>query len=258
MAIIPPSSTFSLLIILSLAGSAIVTASSFDFHEATIADIQAAFADGRLSTSRQLVEYYLTRIKTLNPYLHAVIEVNPDALAQADRADSERRSGNHCGGGLHGIPVLLKDNIATRDRLNTTAGSLALVGSVVPRDAGVVRRLLRAGAVILGKASLSEWSEFRSFKVPNGWSARGGTTNGLGPKEIDAIKRMIQLSLQGLERLMKEEKLDAVVTPNSSGSPIFAIGGYPAISLPAGYANSGARSLWHLFWGIEGFRAKID
>nr|CAB3457930.1 unnamed protein product [Digitaria exilis] len=98
--------------------------------------------------------------------------VNPDALAQAARADAQC-SASHSGG-LHGVPVLLKDNIATRDRLNTTAGSLALLGSVVPRDAGVVARLRRAGAVILGKANPSEWSNFRP--VESGWSARGGQT----------------------------------------------------------------------------------
>ncbi|XP_038974567.1 probable amidase At4g34880 [Phoenix dactylifera] len=145
----------------------------FEIKEATIDGIQQAFKEGSL-TSRQLVEYYLDRIRALNPLLHAVIEVNPDAVRQADRADQERRSGCHPGGGLHGIPVLLKDNIATRDRLNTTAGSFALLGSVVPRDAGVVRRLRRAGAVILGKASLSEWAHFRSFDARSGWCARGG------------------------------------------------------------------------------------
>ncbi|ONK71399.1 uncharacterized protein A4U43_C04F8150 [Asparagus officinalis] len=101
------------------------------------------------------------------------IELNPNALAQADRADWERKHGHGPCKGLHGIPVMVQDNIATKDRLNTTVGSLALLGSVVPRDAGVVRRLRRTGAVILGKASLSEWSSFRSFKPVNGWSARG-------------------------------------------------------------------------------------
>nr|XP_019709151.1 LOW QUALITY PROTEIN: probable amidase At4g34880 [Elaeis guineensis] len=145
----------------------------FEIKEATIDGIQQAFKEGSL-TSRQLVEYYLDQIRALNPLLHAVIEVNPDAVRQADRADRERRSGCHLSGGLHGIPVLLKDNIATRDQLNNTAGSFALLGSVVPRDAGVVRRLRGAGAVILGKASLSEWAYFRTLNAPDGWSARGG------------------------------------------------------------------------------------
>ncbi|TKW34723.1 hypothetical protein SEVIR_2G324500v4 [Setaria viridis] len=148
---------------------------AFEFQEATVEAIQLGFRNGSL-TSAALVRFYLGRIARLNPLLRAVIEVNPDALAQAARADAERRAsgGRLCAGGLHGVPVLLKDNIATRDRLNTTAGSLALLGSVVPRDAGVVARLRRAGAVILGKANPSEWSNFRGVK--EGWSARGGQT----------------------------------------------------------------------------------
>ncbi|KAF8700787.1 hypothetical protein HU200_034144 [Digitaria exilis] len=147
---------------------------AFQFEDATVDAIQLGFSNGSL-TSTALVKFYLDQIARLNPLLHAVIEVNPDALAQAARADAERSaSSGRCAGGLHGVPVLLKDNIATRDRLNTTAGSLALLGSVVPRDAGVVARLRRAGAVILGKANPSEWSNFRP--VAAGWSARGGQT----------------------------------------------------------------------------------
>ncbi|KAJ4787248.1 Glutamyl-tRNA(Gln) amidotransferase subunit A [Rhynchospora pubera] len=143
----------------------------FQFEEATVESIQTAFNQGIL-TSRLLTEYYLSQIETLNPLLHAVIEVNPDALSQADQADQtdpSRRTSV-----LHGIPVLLKDNIATKDKLNTTSGSLALGGSVAPRDAGVVQRLRDAGAVILGKASMSEWCNFRAKGIPAGWSARGG------------------------------------------------------------------------------------
>jgi amidase len=105
-----------------------------------------------------------------------VIEINPDALEEAAKADAERRAaaGWQQMGGLHGVPVLLKDNIATRDRLNTTAGSMALLGSVVRRDAGVVARLRRAGAVVLGKANMDEWANFRSAVGTSGWSARGG------------------------------------------------------------------------------------
>eukprot|EP01018_Ginkgo_biloba_P037544 Gb_24946 [translate_table: standard] len=147
----------------------------FDIEEATVHGIQSAFKEGKL-TSRKLVEFYLHRIEKLNPTLHAVIEVNPDALLLADLADVHRaKAGGHIGG-LHGIPVLLKDNIDTKDKLNTTAGSFALLGSKVARDAGVVCKLRKAGAIILGKASLSEWAAFRSFTAPNGWSARGGQT----------------------------------------------------------------------------------
>ncbi|KAK1274111.1 hypothetical protein QJS04_geneDACA009588 [Acorus gramineus] len=143
-------------------------------QELTIDEIQSAFAEGTL-TSRRLVEFYLDRISALNPVVRAVIEVNPDALAQADRADAERTGlPARRGRGLHGVPVLLKDNIGTGDRMNTTAGSLALVGSAVRRDSGVVERLRRGGAVLLGKASMSEWANFRSSDAPNGWCARSG------------------------------------------------------------------------------------
>ncbi|KAJ1270210.1 hypothetical protein BS78_06G036400 [Paspalum vaginatum] len=145
----------------------------FQIEEATIESIHQGFKNGSL-TSTALVRFYLDRISRLNPLLHAVIEANPDALRQAARADAERRADRSCGRGLHGVPVLLKDNVATRDRLNTTAGSLALLGSVVRRDAGVVRRLRRAGAVVLGKANMEEWANFRSLEGTAGWSARGG------------------------------------------------------------------------------------
>ncbi|XP_020166942.1 probable amidase At4g34880 [Aegilops tauschii subsp. strangulata] len=145
-------------------------AHGFEFHEATVDAIQLGFSNGTL-TSTALVQFYLDQIGRLNPLLHAVIEVNPDALPQAKHADAERHGGTTTGA-LHGVPILLKDNIATRDALSTTAGSLALLGSVVKRDAGVVARLRRAGAVVLGKASLSEWANFRP--VDSGWSARGG------------------------------------------------------------------------------------
>jgi amidase len=118
---------------------------------------------------------YLSRIASLNPLLHAVIETNPNAISIAQHLDSERRKGQ-IRGPLHGIPILVKDNIATRDNMETTAGSLALVGSTVPADAVLVQRLRAAGAVILGKANLSEWANFRGFAPFNGWSARGGFT----------------------------------------------------------------------------------
>ncbi|KQJ81460.1 probable amidase At4g34880 [Brachypodium distachyon] len=170
------------VVLVVLAG---VNAHGFRFEEASIDAIRLGFRNGSL-TSTALVIFYLDRIARLNPLLRAVIEVNPDALRQAARADAERRrsisygrrslnTGNGKGGGLlHGVPVLLKDNIATRDALNTTAGSLALLGSVVRRDAGVVRRLRLAGAVVLGKANMDEWANFRSLQGSGGWSARGG------------------------------------------------------------------------------------
>ncbi|KAH0940694.1 hypothetical protein HID58_000331 [Brassica napus] len=148
--------------------------STFSIQEATLEDIRLAFNEKRL-TSKQLVEFYLEEISNLNPILFAVIETNPDALIQAENADRERELKDVTTElpFLHGVPILLKDLISTKDKLNTTAGSLALLGSVVRRDAGVVKRLRESGAVILGKASLSEWAHFRSFAIPSGWSARG-------------------------------------------------------------------------------------
>ena len=129
-------------------------------------------ASGSL-TSRALTETYLARIETVDPALRSVLQTNPDALEIADALDAERRSGR-VRGPLHGIPVLVKDNIDTADRMKTTAGSFAL-GEVTPaRDAFVVGRLRDAGAVILGKANLSEWANFRSTRSSSGWSARGG------------------------------------------------------------------------------------
>jgi amidase len=172
----------SLLILLILSQALIMSvgsasqirlSSTFSIQEATIEDIRVAFNEKRL-TSKQLVELYLEAISKLNPILHAVIETNPDALIQAEIADRERDLKNTTKLPiLHGVPVLLKDSISTKDKLNTTAGSFALLGSVVARDAGVVKRLRESGAVILGKASLSEWAHFRSFSIPDGWSARG-------------------------------------------------------------------------------------
>lgn len=146
----------------------------FSIKEATVDDLQLAFQRNQL-TSKQLVEFYLKQIKQQNPILKGVLEVNPDALSQAEKADQERKAKAPGSlSGLHGIPILLKDNIATKDKLNTTAGSFALLGSVVPRDAGVVAKLRKAGAIILGKASMSEWAHIRSSQAPSGWCARGG------------------------------------------------------------------------------------
>jgi amidase len=157
---------------------------SFPFEEATIAELQAAMESGRLS-SRRLTHAYLRRIRQIDLsgiQLNSVIEVNPDALDIARELDAERRQGK-VRGPLHGIPILVKDNFATRDRMETTAGSLALLGAEVPRDAFVIRRLRRAGAVILGKANLSEWANFRSTQSSSGWSGRAGQC--LSPYVLD-------------------------------------------------------------------------
>ncbi|MBA4136966.1 MAG: amidase [Opitutus sp.] len=146
-------------------------------EEATIAGLQAEMTAGRL-TAVQLTQAYLDRIAALDragPKLNAVIELNPDALAIAAERDAERSAGR-VRGPLHGIPVLLKDNIDTADRMQTTAGSLALVGQKVPRDARVVTLLREAGAVLLGKTNPTEWANFRGSNSSSGWSARGGQT----------------------------------------------------------------------------------
>src|SRR5262249_32835464 len=154
--------------------------SSFQFVEKTIPELQAAMAAGQL-TAHDLVAGYLNRIHQLNPTLHAVIETNPNAIAIAAGLDNERRAG-HVRGPLHGIPLLVKDNIATLDGMQTTAGSLALYNSQVPADSPLIQHLRAAGAIILGKANLGEWANFRddeaeTFPLAVGWSARGGSTN---------------------------------------------------------------------------------
>ncbi|KAF7848686.1 hypothetical protein BT93_L1745 [Corymbia citriodora subsp. variegata] len=162
----------------------VALAQALSLEEASTRDLQLAFRQNNL-TSRQLTNFYLNRIRMLNPLLRGVIEVNPDALRQADRADRERKAKPYGSlSAVHGIPILLKDNIATKDKMNTTAGSFALLGSVVPRDAGVVARLRRAGAVLLGKASLSEWAYYRSSGAPSGWCARSG--QGKNPYNLSA------------------------------------------------------------------------
>ena len=147
-------------------------AADFDLEEVTIAQLQDSMRSGA-RTARSICTAYLARIGELDPKLHAVLETNPDALAIADRLDAERKAGR-VRGPMHGIPVLVKDNIATGDRMMTTAGSLALAGVTPPRDAPLIARLRAAGAVILGKTNLSEWANIRSNQSSSGWSARGG------------------------------------------------------------------------------------
>src|SRR5258705_13493375 len=144
----------------------------FELEEASVAQLQDSMRTGA-RTSRSICVAYLARIAQLDPQLHSVLETNPDALAIADRRDAERRA-NRVRGPLHGIPVLVKDNIATGDRMMTTAGSLALAGVTPPRDAPLVARLRAAGAVILGKTNLSECAHIRSTQSSSGWGARGG------------------------------------------------------------------------------------
>src|SRR5438874_5547546 len=162
----------------TLLKDSVLGGSSFPFVEARIPQLQAAMTNGQL-TSRDLVLGYLRRIQSLNPTLHAVIETNPNAVSIAAGLDNERRAG-HVRGPLHGIPLLVKDNIATADGMQTTAGSLAIYGSQVPADAPLIQKLRAAGAIILGKSNLGEWANFRGFDnvypLAVGWSARGGDT----------------------------------------------------------------------------------
>jgi amidase len=146
----------------------------FPLQEVTIDELQERMRAGQ-GTAKGLTEKYLDHIAAVDGQLRAVLELNPEAVAQAAALDQERRAG-HVRGPLHGIPVLLKDNIATQDRLHTTAGSLALLEAKVPRDAFLVQQLRRSGAVLLGKTNLSEWANFRSRPSSSGWSGRGGQT----------------------------------------------------------------------------------
>ena len=146
-------------------------------EEYTISDLQSRMETGEL-TSRGIVEMYLDRIKTLDqsgPRVNSIIELNPDAFVIADALDAERVAGK-VRGPMHGIPVLIKDNIDTHDTMQTTAGSLALEGSIAAQDAFIVKRLRLSGAVILGKTNLSEWANFRGKHSVSGWSSRGGLT----------------------------------------------------------------------------------
>jgi amidase len=150
---------------------------SFEFDEITIADLQQGMTSGKY-TARSIAEKYLARIDQIDkrgPAINSVIEINPDALPIADALDKERKEKGPRGP-LHGIPVVIKDNLDTGDRMMTTAGSLALVGAKPPRDSTVARKLREAGAVILCKSNLSEWANIRSEHSTSGWSGRGGQT----------------------------------------------------------------------------------
>src|SRR6195256_363418 len=150
---------------------------TFELDEVTISDLQDGMKSGKF-TARSLVEKYSQRIDDIDkhgPTINSVLELNPDALSIADALDRERKSKGPRGP-MHGIPVLIKDNIDTADRMMTTAGSLALVGAKPPKDSFVVQKLRAAGAVILGKTNLSEWANIRSSHSTSGWSGRGGLT----------------------------------------------------------------------------------
>ncbi len=147
----------------------------FELEEMTVAELQAAMKSGEMSAEK-LVEKYIERIREIDQKIRSVVEVNPDAERIAEELNRERRTGK-LRGALHGIPILIKDNIDTADRMKTTAGSLALLDAPTPKkDAFLVEQLRKSGAVILGKTNLSEWANFRSTKSSSGWSGRGGQT----------------------------------------------------------------------------------
>ena len=155
--------------------SAQTKADNFELQEKTVTELMAMMKSGEIS-AREITKKYLERIEKVDKRINSIVEVNPDALNIAEELDRERKSGK-LRGKLHGIPVILKDNIDTADRMKTTAGSLALLDAPTPqRDAFVVEQLRKAGAVILAKANLSEWANFRSTSSTSGWSGRGGQT----------------------------------------------------------------------------------
>ena len=167
----------SAILATSHSDATVVKAKSLELAESSIADLQAAMSRGNL-TSVELVNAYLARIKSIDksgPKINSIIELNPDAKAIAAELDRERKAKGPRGP-LHGIPVLLKDNIATADHMQTSAGSLAMLGAITVKDAFIVNKLREAGAVILGKTNLSEWANIRSTRATSGWSARGGLT----------------------------------------------------------------------------------
>jgi len=157
---------------------------SFELDEMTVKELQEAMRSGRY-TAESITRKYLGRIEAIDqngPHLNAIIEVNPDAISIAQKLDEERNKGN-IRGPLHGIPVVLKDNLETGDKMKTTAGTLALKEHVAQNDSWVAKKLREAGAVILAKANLSEWANFRSTRSSSGWSARGGQTR--NPNVLD-------------------------------------------------------------------------
>src|SRR5664279_297885 len=170
-----PSFSFAQTVIEKIAAP--FSPSTFDLEEITIDELQAGFKSGKY-TARSITEKYMQRIKEIDrsgPAINSIIQLNPDALKIADELDKELKEKGPRSV-MHGIPVLIKDNIDTADNMETTAGSLALVGSRTQKDYFVVKQLREAGAIILGKTNLSEWANMRSTHSTSGWSGRGGLT----------------------------------------------------------------------------------
>ena len=191
-----------------------IDSSSFELEETNISELAEGMASGK-HTARSIAEKYLARIEAIDrhgPMLRSVIELNPDALAIADALDKERKE-KGTRSLLHGIPLLIKDNIDTADRMATTAGSLALVGAKPPKDAFLVQRLRNAGAVILGKTNLSEWANIRSNRSTSGWSGRGGLT-----KNPYALDRNTSGSSSGSGAAVSANFCTAAVGTETDGS----------------------------------------
>ncbi len=177
----------------------------FPLEEATIADLQGKISSGEMSF-KEITQAYLKQISLIDKELNSIIELNPDALDFAAQMDTERKSGK-IRSAIHGMPILIKDNIDTADKMKTTAGSLALLNAPTPsQDAFIVQQLRKAGAVILGKTNLSEWANFRSSKSSSGWSGRGGQThnpydlarNACGSSSGTGVAISANLSLLGI------------------------------------------------------------
>ncbi|OIW34652.1 amidase signature enzyme [Coniochaeta ligniaria NRRL 30616] len=221
--------------ITSVASGATVKGKPFpDLIDVTIDDLASGLSSG-LFTSVDLVNAYVARIAQVNPILHAVLEVNPDALAIAADLDAKRAAGTTLGP-LHGIPILLKDNIATADKMNNTAGSFALLGAKVPRDSTLVAKLRKAGAIILGKTNLSQWANYRSSNSSNGWTAIGGQTYGAyypnmdpsGSSSGSGVSSSIGLALAALG----SETSGSIVSPSQKGN---LVGIKPTVGLTSRY-----------------------
>jgi amidase len=191
-----------------------------DLFTATIDDVQDGLSCGTF-TSVQLTMAYLARIAEVNPILHAVIETNPDALTIAASLDEQRKAGNVIGP-LHGVPIIIKDNIATFDKMNTTAGSFSLLGAKVTQDSTMAAKLREAGVIILGKANLSQWANYRSSNSTNGWTSRGGQTTGAyypmqdpsGSSSGSAVSSSIGLAMAALG----SETSGSIISPSSRNS----------------------------------------
>jgi len=203
-------------------------------QDVTIDDLQSGLSTG-LFTSVELVTAYLARIAQVNPVLHAVNELNPDALAIAAELDDMRANGTTLGP-LHGIPILLKDNIATADKMNNTAGSYSLLGAKVPRDATIAAKLRQAGAILLGKANLSQWANYRSSNSSSGWTAIGGQATGAyypnedpgGSSSGSGVAASIGLALAAIGT----ETSGSIISPSQKGN---LVGIKPTVGLTSRY-----------------------